>query len=78
LDDIVATDEQIEQLKDDIKKYGSGGFDVTTGMKNNIAYVHDRNGQIETLQKKKADLQKQLDDLTEEGRKAGAQPAWFS
>jgi hypothetical protein len=77
LEDIATTDAQIEQLKDDIKKYGNGGFDVTTGMMDNIAYIHDRNGQIETLQKKKADLQKQLDDLAEEGRKAGAQPAWF-
>ena len=46
-------------------------------MKDNIAYVHDRNGQIQDLQKKKADLQKQLDELAEEGRKAGAQPAWL-
>jgi hypothetical protein len=77
LDEIAATDQAIEQLKEDIKKYGSGGFDVTTGMKDNIAYIHDRNGQIQDLQKKKADLQKQLDELTEEGRKAGASPAWF-
>ena len=77
LDDIVATDAQIEQLKEDIKKYGASGIDVTTGMKDNVAYIHDRNGQIQDLQKKKADLQKQLDDLAEEGRKAGAQPAWF-
>jgi hypothetical protein len=77
LDEIAATDQAIEQLKEDIKKYGSGGFDVTTGMKDNIAYIHDRNGQIQDLQKKKANLQKQLGDLEEEGRKAGAQPAWF-
>jgi hypothetical protein len=77
LDDIAATDAQIEQLKEDIKKYGASGIDVTTGMKDNVAYIHDRNGQIQDLQKKKADLQKQLDDLAEEGRKAGAQPAWF-
>jgi hypothetical protein len=77
LDEIAVTDQAIEQLKEDIKKYGSGGFDVTTGMKDNIAYIHDRNGQIQNLQKKKAGLQKQLEDLEEEGRKAGAQPAWF-
>ena len=77
LDEIAATDAQIEQLKEDIKKYGASGIDVTTGMKDNIAYIHDRNGQIQTLEKRKADLQKQLDDLAEEGRKAGAQPAWF-
>jgi hypothetical protein len=77
LDEIAATDQAIEQLKEDIKKFGSGGFDVTTGMKDNVAYIHDRNGQIQDLQNKKADLQKQLDELAEEGRKAGAQPAWF-
>jgi len=77
LDAIAATDTQIEQLKEDIKKYGNGGFDVQTGMKDNIAYIHDRNGQIQQLEKHKADLKKQLEDLEEEGRKAGAQPAWF-
>lgn len=77
LDEIAATDQAIEQLRDDIKKYGTGGFDVTTGMKDNIAYIHDRNGQIQDLQKRKADLQRQLDELAEEGRKAGAPPAWF-
>jgi len=77
LDAIAATDAQIDQLKEDIKKYGSGGFDVQTGRQNNVAYIQDRNGQIQTLEKRKADLKKQLDDLEEEGRKAGAQPAWF-
>jgi len=30
LDRITATEQQIAKLKDDIKKYGPGGFDVTT------------------------------------------------
>ncbi|HXY24854.1 MAG TPA: hypothetical protein VEI73_09395 [Candidatus Acidoferrum sp.] len=77
LDAIAATDAQIDQLKEDIKKFGNGGFDVQTGRQNNVAYIQDRNGQIQTLEKRKADLKKQLDDLEEEGRKAGAQPAWF-
>jgi len=77
LDAISATDAQIDQLREDIKKYGSGGFDVQTGRQNNVAYIEDRNGQIQTLEKHKADLKKQLEDLEEEGRKAGAQPAWF-
>ena len=72
-----AVDEEIAQKKEEIKKYGSGGFDVTTGMKQNIAYINDRNGQVKLLEKHKADLQKQLDDLQEEGRKAGAAPSWF-
>jgi len=40
-------------LKDDIKKYGTGGFDVTTGMKKNVAYIEDRNGQMKELEKEK-------------------------
>lgn len=70
-------DQKIAQLKEDIKKYGIGGIDVATGMKDGLAYVEDRNGQIQRLENKKATLRKQLDDLEEEGRKAGAEPAWF-
>ena len=77
LDAIAATDEAIEQKREEIKKYGSGGFDVTTGRQNNIAYINDREGQLKQLEKHKAGLQKQLDDLADEGRKAGASPAWF-
>jgi len=77
LDEIAATDEQILKLKDDLKKYGAGGFDVTTGMKDSVAYIEDRNGQVRELEKRKADLEKKLDQLEEAGRKAGAPPAWF-
>jgi polyhydroxyalkanoate synthesis regulator phasin len=77
LDQITATEQQIAKLKDDIKKYGTGGFDVTTGMKSNVAYIEDRNGQVKDLEKRKADLEKKLDQLEEQGRKAGAEPAWF-
>jgi hypothetical protein len=77
LDAIAQTEEQIGQKKEEIKKFGSGGFDVTTGMKDNIAYINDRNGQLKDLEKRKAGLEKQLDDLQDEGRKAGASPAWF-
>lgn len=77
LDAIAQTDEQIAQKKEEIKKLGSGGFDVTTGMKNNIAYINDRNGQLKELENRKAGLQKQLDDLADEGRKAGAPASWF-
>ena len=77
LDAISQTDDQIAQKKDEIKKLGSGGFDVTTGMKDNIAYINDRNGQLKTLEGRKAGLLQQLDELQEEGRKAGASPSWF-
>ncbi len=77
LGQIAAVDEAMASMKDDIKKYGSGGFDVTTGMKDNIAYINDRNGQLKNLEKRKADLEKQLDELQDEGRKAGAPASWF-
>jgi len=77
LDAIAQTEEQIAQKREEIKKFGSGGFDVTTGRKDNIAYINDREGQLKNLEKRKADLEKQLDDLQDEGRKAGASPAWF-
>lgn len=77
LEAIAQTEEQIAQKKEEIKKLGSGGFDVTTGLKNNVAYINDRNGQLKALEDRKLQLQKQLDDLAEEGRKAGAPAAWF-
>ena len=77
LDAIAQTDAQIAQKKDEIKKFGSAGFDVTTGMKDNIAYIHDRNAQLKELEKRKVDLQKQLDELQDEGRQAGAPASWF-
>ena len=77
LEEMAAVNQQVEQLKEEIKKYGNAGFDVATGMKDNIAYVRDRNAKIEKLQKRKTALEKHLDDLQEEGRKAGAEPAWF-
>ena len=39
--------------------------------------VEDRNMEIKRLNDQKAELQKQLDDLAEEGRKAGADSGWF-
>ena len=77
LDQITAAEQQIAKLKDDTKKYGAGGFDVTTGMKKHVAYIEDRNGQVKDLEKRKADLEKKLDQLEEQGRKAGGEPAWF-
>jgi len=77
LDEIAATDQEIAKTKDEIKKYGTSGFDITTGMKDNIAYINDRNWQLKALEKHKTDLEKQLDELRDEGRKAEASPAWF-
>jgi hypothetical protein len=77
LDAIAQTDEQIAQKKEEIRKFGSGGFDVTTGMKDNIAYINDRNAQLKQLEAHKADLEKQFEELQDEGRKAGVPSSWF-
>lgn len=77
LDEIAATEQAIAKTKDEIKKYGGDGFDATTGMKDNIIYIDNRNAKLQQLEKRKADLEKKLDQLAEEGRKAGAEPAWF-
>lgn len=77
LDEIAQTDEAIAEKKEEIKKLGSGGFDVTTGFNQNVAYINDRNGQLKQLEQHKVDLQKRLDELADEGRKAGAPASWF-
>src|SRR5262249_30242600 len=77
LDEITAIDQEIAKTKDEIKKYGGDGFDATTGLKDNIIYIDNRNAKVQQLEKRKSDLEKKLDQLQEEGRKAGAEPAWF-
>jgi hypothetical protein len=77
LDAIAATDQEIAKTKEDIKKYGGDGFDATSGLKQNIIYIDNRNARVQQLEKRKASLLAQLDALQEEGRKAGASPAWF-
>lgn len=77
LDAIAQTDEQIAQKKEEIRKFGSGGFDVTTGRKDNIAYINDRNAQLKQLEGHKTELEKQFEELQDEGRKAGVPSSWF-
>ena len=77
LDQMAAVDRQIAKVKDDIKKYGNGGFDTSTGLSQNVIYVEDRNSQLQDLQKKREGLERQMDALQEAGRKAGAEPSWF-
>ena len=77
LEQMAAVDQDISQVKDDIKKYGNAGFDPWSGLTRNVIYVDDRNSRLKKLEKQKADLVKKMDLLQEEGRKAGALPAWF-
>ena len=72
-----AVDQEIARLKEDIKKNGSSGFDAASGLQKNVIYIVDKNAQLQRLEKKKADLEKEMDQLGEKGRKAGASPSWF-
>ncbi len=72
-----ALDEQIAKLKDDIKKNGASGFDASSGLQKNVIYVDDKNARLQRMEQKRAELDKQMDQLQEEGRKAGASPSWF-
>ncbi|MFY9529409.1 MAG: hypothetical protein WBC04_00685 [Candidatus Acidiferrales bacterium] len=76
-DQIAAVDRQIAQVQEEIKKYGNGGFDPSTGLNRNVIYVDDRATKLKRLEKRKEDQQKQMQALEEEGRKAGAPPGWF-
>jgi hypothetical protein len=76
-DQIAAVDQQIDKVKQEIAKSGPASFDPTTGLTQNVIVLHDRNAELQRYQDQKQRLEKQLDDLTDEGRKAGADPGWF-
>jgi hypothetical protein len=77
LDQIAATDQEIAKTQEEIKKYGNVGFDPSTGLKKNVIYVDDRQTKVKKLEERKQDLQNQLEQLEDEGRKEGAPPSWF-
>lgn len=76
-DQIAGVDQQIDKVKQEIAKSGPASFDPTTGLTQNVIVLHDRNADLQRLQERKQNLEKQLDDLADEGRKAGADPGWF-
>ena len=76
-DQIAEVDRQIERVKDEIAKSGPAGFDPTTGLAQNVIIVHDRNADLKDLQDRRQQLEKQLEELADEGRKAGADSGWF-
>ena len=71
-----ATDEQIKGLKEDIKKNGASGFDLQSGMKQNVVYINDKNARLQKLENKKKSLEQALDQLQDEARKAGVSSDW--
>lgn len=76
-DQVAAVDQQIDKVKAEIAKSGPAAFDPTTGLTQNVIVVHDRNAELQQLQDRKQNLEKQMDELTDAGRKAGADPGWF-
>jgi uncharacterized protein HemX len=77
LSQMAAVDQRIDKVKEDIRKYGTGGFDPATGLTQNVIYFQDRQAELDRLEKQRRDLDKQMDELQEEGRKAGASPSLF-
>jgi hypothetical protein len=71
-----ATDEQIKNLKEDIKKNGASGFDPQKGLRENVIYVDDKNARLKKLEDRKKALEQALDQLQEDGRKAGVPSDW--
>ena len=74
---IEATEQQIASLKEEIAKAGPASFDPSTGLSQGVIIVHDRNAEMKQLEDRKQLLQKKLEDLADEGRKAGADSSWF-
>jgi hypothetical protein len=70
-------DSQIAGIQEEIKKKGAVTVDPMSGASAGVIYVEDRNRQIRQIEEQKEKLQQSLDDLTEEGRKAGADSGWF-
>jgi len=75
-DQIASVDAEIDKTQDEIKKGGGAGFDAQTGLSQNVIYFEDRNTKLKKLQERKAQLQKQLEDLEDEARKAGVPSGW--
>ncbi|HUA02043.1 MAG TPA: hypothetical protein VMB02_17025 [Candidatus Aquilonibacter sp.] len=76
-DQIAEVDRQIEDKKAEIAKAGPTSFDPNTGLSQGVIIVHDRNAELKDLEDRKQSLENQLDELADEGRKAGADSGWF-
>jgi hypothetical protein len=70
-------DSQIAGIQEEIKKKGAVTVDPMSGASAGVIYVEDRNREIRQIEDQKAKLQQSLEDLAEEGRKAGADSGWF-
>jgi hypothetical protein len=74
---MAACDQKISEIQDEIAKHGAVTVDPMSGAQAGVIFVEDRNAQIQQVQKQKEGFERQLDELTEEGRKGGADSGWF-
>jgi hypothetical protein len=74
---MAACDQRISEIQDEIAKHGAVSVDPMSGAQAGVIFVEDRNAQIQQVQKQKDGYERQLEDLAEEGRKAGADSGWF-
>jgi hypothetical protein len=70
-------DQKISEIQDEITKHGAVTVDPMSGAQAGVIFVEDRNAQIKQVEHQKEGLQSQLEELAEEGRKAGADSGWF-
>jgi hypothetical protein len=75
--EIADVDRQIDAKKDEIAKAGATSFDPSAGLSQGVIIIHDRNAELKELEDRKQSLENQLDELADEGRKAGADSGWF-
>lgn len=75
--EVADLDQQIEIVKDEIRKGGGAGFDPQSGLGQSVIYYTDRNTRLQRLEARRAELQKQMDALLDEARKAGVPPGWL-
>jgi outer membrane biosynthesis protein TonB len=74
---IADVNRQIEDKKAEIAKAGPASFDPSAGLSQGVIVIHDRNAELKDLEDRKQNLENQLDQLADEGRKAGADSGWF-
>ena len=74
---MAACDQKISEIQDEIAKHGAVTVDPMSGAQAGVIFVEDRNAQIKQVEKQKEGFERQLEELAEEGRKAGADSGWF-
>jgi len=74
---MAACDQRISEIQDEIAKHGAVTVDPMSGAQAGVIFVEDRNAQIKQVERQKEGFQRQLEELEEEGRKAGADSGWF-